>query len=137
MNKFKDIDKKSKYKFRDQRLQAAKESGFEYISEHIVMTYRSGLSLRKTGEICGNVSPIAISNILNICDEPIREQGGRVWSKLTQADIDDIRSQPYMNSRLYKKFAKEISERESKRLKKEVSINPLTIKNVWTRRTHN
>ena len=121
---FKEIDRKAKYKFKTSRLMAAVRAGHEFISEHIAMTYRETKSLRKTGKICGDISSVAVKNILKKCGEQIREPGGRVWSKLSKENVEFIRNYGKMGNKAFKKLALEFG------------VTPVTIRNVYVGRTH-
>lgn len=121
---FKEIDRKAKYKFKKSRLMAAVRAGHEFISEHIAMTYRETKSLRKTGKICGDISSVAVKNILKKCGEQIREPGGRVWSKLSKENVEFIRNYGEMGNKAFKKLALEFG------------VTPVTIRNVYVGRTH-
>jgi hypothetical protein len=103
---------------------AATRAGYQFVSEHIAMTYRETKSLRKTGKICGDISSVAVKNILKKCGEQIREPGGRVWSKLSKENIELIRNYGKMGNKAFKKLSLEFG------------VTPATIRNVYIGRTH-
>lgn len=137
VNKYEKIDIEFKYNFLQERKESAKKAGYKYISEHIVKTYRKHKSLRKTGEKCCNISPMAVSKILKLCNEPIKKPGGKTWTKLEYEDIILIRSYKYVNQKIYKNIANIISKSISERTGKNITITWQTVKNVWIKKTHN
>lgn len=133
---FKEIDKKARYKHKEKREMAAYRDGYDSISEHVVKTYRKTQSLRETGRICGEISTIAVRAVLSKCGECLRSPGGRVWSKLSEDDVRYIRSQAYMNHQIYKKIAKDIGDKITKKTGVETTISVETIRDVWKNKTH-
>lgn len=131
-----EIDKKTKYRYKEDRIKAAEEAGYDTIAEHIVQSYRKTSSLRHTAKLC-DISVGGVRNILQKCNEEIRGPGGRVWSKLSKEDIEYIRSKKYMTERAFVRLAKEIEEKNSKIAGTCISISPQTIKNVYKNKTHN
>ena len=76
MHDYAKIDQESTFCWRDERLERAKELGYDYISESIVKTYRKTKSGRKTGKILCGLSDINIRWFLNKIGEPVRGPGG-------------------------------------------------------------
>ena len=70
------IDAKTPYNWRVQRLEAARDLGYEYISECIVSEYRKTRSAAKVGQIQGGISPERIRRFLKQIGEPINPPGG-------------------------------------------------------------
>lgn len=133
---FQYIDDRINYKHEESRLMAARRDGYEYISEHIVQTYRKTQSLRETGKICADISTIAVRAVLTKCKETLRSPGGRVWSKLSKEDVDYIRNQPIVSNKIFRRIAKELGITITKRTGVETTISIETIRDVWKRKTH-
>ena len=133
---FQEVDNSIRYKYKDSRLMSASRDGYDYISEHIVMTYRKTKSLRETGKICGDISTVAVRSILKKCGETLRKPGGRVWTKLTDDDVRYIRGHECMNNRIFIKVAKELSKSATERFGKETKVSSETIRNIWKHKTH-
>ncbi len=133
---FQQIDESIRFKYKESRLMSASRDGYQYISEHIVKTYRETKSLRETGKICGDISTVAVRSILKKCGEELRKPGGRVWSKLTDDDVRYIRSNTYMNNKAFIRVAKELSITATERLGKKTNISSETIRNIWKNKTH-
>lgn len=137
---FEVIDRGTRFKHKESRLMCAHRDKCDFISEHIVKTYRKTKSLRETGKICGDISTIAVRTVLTKCDEPLRNPGGRVWSKLSDDDVRLIRSQTYVNHQVYLRLVVEIQNRLKDRYPgktdKQTSISIETIRDVWKKKTH-
>jgi hypothetical protein len=73
---YKDLDCRYNFNWRAERLEIACKSGYQYISEHIIKTYRKTKSQDLTGKQCGKISQTAVMEFLKFAGEPINNRGG-------------------------------------------------------------
>jgi hypothetical protein len=70
------IDRSFRYNWYDERIARARELGFAYISESMVMVYRMTGSCRLTGKLLTGITPEGVRQFLLKIGEPLVGRGG-------------------------------------------------------------
>ena len=68
-------DKIGNFNWYEERLERAKELGYNYVSESIIQTYLKTKSARKTGKILCNLSSGAVYDFLHKIKFPVNRRG--------------------------------------------------------------
>ena len=133
---FKLLDRTIRISKKDERYEHAFQAGYDYISEHTIKEYRRTQSLSKTAKSCG-VSVTAITRILNEVEEPIRDRGGCVYTKLSKDDVKEIRKfKKGVCNNVFLMLAEKYSRVLSERYGEEITISVSAIRNIIIRESH-
>jgi molybdenum-dependent DNA-binding transcriptional regulator ModE len=140
---FKDLDNKYTIRNKQEKIERAKENGYNFYSEYVINTYKTTKSISLTANVCG-VSKTTIKNIIGTLSNDILEEmgiqrrprGGRSWSRLSDDDVRYIRSFKYMNMLKFTALAAELSKKKTEECGTNIVIKPKDVDRCYNRKTH-